>query len=77
MIRYVAGLAFTNSALQCVALVHKNRGPSGVVGKWTGIGGKIEEGETPSEAMVREFAEETGIVIEIDQPFQIQRVVQG
>ena len=30
-------------------------------GKWLGIGGKIEEGETPEACMLREFQEETGM----------------
>ena len=32
-------------------------------GKWIGIGGKFEEGETPDECMLREVREETGIVL--------------
>lgn len=30
-------------------------------GKWIGVGGKIEEGETPEACMLREVKEETGI----------------
>lgn len=30
-------------------------------GKWIGVGGKLEEGETPQECVVREVMEETGI----------------
>ena len=30
-------------------------------GKWIGIGGKVEAGETPPEANIREVREETGI----------------
>lgn len=30
-------------------------------GKWIGIGGKLEEGESPEEGMLREVREETGI----------------
>ena len=30
-------------------------------GKWIGIGGKFEEGETPAECLLREFYEETGL----------------
>ncbi len=30
-------------------------------GKWIGVGGRIEEGETPDECAVREIREETGI----------------
>lgn len=32
-------------------------------GKWLGIGGHIEEGETPKEAIIRETLEETGLTL--------------
>lgn len=32
--------------------------------KWNGVGGKIEHGESPHEAMVREIREESGIVVD-------------
>lgn len=32
-------------------------------GKWVGIGGKFEEGETAEECLVREVREETGLVL--------------
>lgn len=54
---YVAGFMFDGSGN--VALVKKNK-PEWQKGKLNGIGGKIEEGEAPIEAMVREFDEETG-----------------
>ena len=31
-------------------------------GKWIGVGGKIEDGETPKQGIVREISEETGFV---------------
>ena len=31
-------------------------------GKWIGVGGKIEEGETPDECVLREVMEETGLI---------------
>lgn len=31
--------------------------------KWVGIGGKIEEGETPDECLLREVYEETGLTL--------------
>ena len=31
-------------------------------GKWIGVGGKLEDGETPEQCMLREVEEETGLV---------------
>ncbi len=46
-----------------VLFIEKQR-PIFQKGKWNGIGGKIERGETPAQAMVREFREETGVTTE-------------
>src|SRR5688572_3151742 len=43
-----------------VLLIHKNR-PAWQAGKLNLPGGKVEEGETPEQAVIREFMEETGI----------------
>lgn len=32
-------------------------------GKWIGVGGKFEDGETPEECLVREVREETGLTL--------------
>ena len=40
----------------------KNNDPN--EGKWIGIGGHIENGETPDDCFVREVREETGIVLD-------------
>jgi len=32
-------------------------------GKWNGLGGKMEPGETPEECVIREVREESGLVI--------------
>lgn len=56
MTEYVAGFMFDADR---VALVVKNR-PAWQAGRMNGIGGHIEPGETPEDAMVREFKEETG-----------------
>lgn len=53
------------------ALIQKKR-PDWQAGFLNGIGGKIESGESPLEAMVREFKEETGVDTAHDQ---WQRVV--
>lgn len=59
MNRYVVGFAFSADR-QSVLLVRKLR-PNWQKGYLNGIGGKIEHGETHSEAMDRECFEETGL----------------
>lgn len=56
--RYVAGFLI-NPRRGTVALIEKQK-PEWQKGHLNGIGGKIEENETPLEAMKREFQEETG-----------------
>lgn len=53
--RYCVGLAF-NAGMTYVALVKKTH-PEWQAGKWNGVGGKLEPGESPLEAMRREFSE--------------------
>ena len=59
-IPFVLGFAFTPS-IGSVLLIEKQHGPSFNIGKWNGIGGKIEPGESARGAMAREFKEECGI----------------
>ena len=59
MTEYVLGFLFSEDK-QRVALIKKNN-PVWQRGLYNGIGGKIEDSETPYEAMVREFKEETGV----------------
>ncbi len=40
-----------------------NRQKQPAMGMWNGVGGKIEPGETPSAAVIRETFEETGIML--------------
>ncbi|MGT2910917.1 NUDIX hydrolase [Streptococcus cameli] len=43
-------------------MLHRNKKPNDVhAGKWIGVGGKIEAGETPEECAIREIKEETGL----------------
>ena len=58
--QFVIGFLFRNDE---VALIQKNR-PEWQKGKLNGVGGHIEEGEKPSDAMKREFYEETGGFLE-------------
>lgn len=54
---YVAGFLFSPDK-RTVLLIRKKR-PDWQKGKLNGVGGRIEPGETPLEAMIREFEEET------------------
>lgn len=54
---YVCGFAMHGNR---ILLIHKLR-PDWQRGRLNGVGGKIEPGETPWQAMVREFQEETGL----------------
>lgn len=58
MTEYTCGFAF-DKCDKSVALIVKNR-PEWQRGMLNGIGGHIEPGETPVEAQIREFYEETG-----------------
>lgn len=65
-VRYVCGFLFDGH--KRVLLVQKTRGPAAIVGKWNGIGGRIEPNELQRQAMRREFREETGIDLEWAEP---------
>ena len=71
MTEYVCGFAFNRDRTE-VALIEKAK-PEWQRGQWNGIGGKIEPGEYPSEAMAREFEEETGWSVQASRwyPFAV------
>lgn len=61
--KYVVGFYFDTQG--GVILIEKQK-PQWQKGFLNGVGGHIEQGETPIEAMAREFREETGILEPIE-----------
>jgi len=53
-------------------LVNRQKRPA--MGMWNGVGGKIELGETPEVAVIRETFEETGIPLDSVTPKGIVRL---
>jgi 8-oxo-dGTP diphosphatase len=44
--------------------MHRNKKPGDVhKGKWNGLGGKLDPGESPDECVVREIREESGLTL--------------
>lgn len=72
---YVVLLVF-DEAGERVLLIKKDRGPKMVVGHWNGLGGKVEDGESPQEAMSRETREEAGVAVD-PRSIQMLCALQG
>ena len=62
MQEYACGFLFSPDRKR-VLLIRKNR-PAWQKGKLNGVGGKLEAGETPLDAMIREFREEAHLAID-------------
>ncbi len=46
-------------------MIYRNKKPDDLhKGKWNGLGGKLEPGESPEECVKREIKEESGLIIE-------------
>jgi 8-oxo-dGTP diphosphatase len=63
MIAYVVGFAFRPRLTGMEVVLIRKTKPAWQAGKLNGVGGKIEAGELATEAMAREFEEETGVVL--------------
>lgn len=45
-------------------MIHRNKRPNDIhEGKWNGLGGKFEAGESPEDCVIREVREESGLTI--------------
>lgn len=69
MTSYVLGFYF-DPTMDRVVLIEKKK-PKWQEGLLNGLGGKINEGETPDAAMTREFQEECGVFVDGWQPICI------
>lgn len=59
---------FESTSTSEVLMIHKHSGTKNFhSGKWNGLGGKLEVGETPRQAALREFFEESGIQLQSAQ----------
>jgi 8-oxo-dGTP diphosphatase len=46
-------------------MIHRNKRPDDIhAGKWNGLGGKFEAGESPEDCIIREVREESGLTIQ-------------
>jgi 8-oxo-dGTP diphosphatase len=60
----LATLAYVRDGERTLML-HRNTRPDDThYGKWNGLGGKLEPGESPEEGMRREIREESGLTVE-------------
>lgn len=59
---YALGFCFLDKSLDKLVLIKKKR-PSWMNGFLNGIGGSVESEESPRAAMIREFKEETGVLV--------------
>lgn len=52
-------------------LIGQREADKSLAGLWEFPGGKIEEGETPQQAAVRECREETGLAIDVGEAYDV------
>ncbi len=66
MIDVVAAMIWQGKRfLLCQRPAHKARGP-----QWEFVGGKVEQGESREQALIRECREELGMEIAVEKPLQ-------
>lgn len=67
-------------SVSCAIIIHQNKilaakrsEKMSQAGFWEFPGGKLEEGESPEESLIREIQEELGMVISIIEPLSISK----
>jgi len=73
LLQSVAGIALRPGKV----FLAKRRSGGNVGGKWEFPGGKVETGETPQEALSREFMEELGVAIHVGELIGTNRFRSG
>ena len=71
MVLVVAGVVFERRGGKDVVLVTQRKKGAHLEGLWELPGGKLEEGEDPRDALVRELREELGIEVTVGAPMEI------
>jgi 8-oxo-dGTP diphosphatase len=60
----LATLCYVKQACRTLMLHRVKKANDMHQGKWNGLGGKLEPGETPEECAIREIREESGLLVE-------------
>lgn len=67
--KFLVGVSILLEHSGKILLLHRAETKDHGAGEWEPISGRMEQGETPEEAAIREIKEETGLDAEIIRPF--------
>ena len=60
----LATLCYLRAEQQTLMLYRNQKSDDFHLGKWNGLGGKVESGESPEESVIREVKEESGLTVQ-------------